>query len=91
MNSRSLEYVVAVYETHSLRAAAERCHATAGTISAQITRLESYLGVRIFERRGEPATLTVQGRVLIHEFEQAVAHLRRARQYAREESSLRRV
>lgn len=41
MNSPSLEYIVALHETGSLHAAARRCHATPGTVSAQISRMES--------------------------------------------------
>jgi LysR family hydrogen peroxide-inducible transcriptional activator len=83
MNSRTLEYVVAVYETGSLRAAAERCHATPATLSAQISRLEDYLGVRIFESRSHPAPLTVDGERLLPEVREAVRHLHRLLEAAR--------
>lgn len=83
MNSRSLEYVVALQETGSLQRAAERCNATPGTVSAQITRLEDYLGVRIFESRSSPAILTPQGQVLLPELSKAVAQLRQVVRMAR--------
>lgn len=83
MNCRSLEYVVALHETGSLHGAAERCNATAGTVSAQITRLESYLGVRIFKSRTAPALLTEQGQRLIPEMSKAVALLRQIVHVAR--------
>lgn len=79
MNSRSLEYVVALHETGSLRAAAARCNATCGTISAQITRLEDYLGVRLFECRSEPATPTAAGHELLISIKQVVSQLREIR------------
>lgn len=82
MNSRSLEYVVALYETGSLHAAAARCNATSGTLSAQITRLEDYLGVRLFERRSRPATPTPDGYELVLAMQQVVRQLREIRSTA---------
>lgn len=84
MNSRSLEYVVALYETGSLQAAALRCNATAGTLSAQITRLEDYLGVRLFERRSEPATPTADGYELVVAMQRVVLQLRDIRMTAQQ-------
>jgi DNA-binding transcriptional LysR family regulator len=83
MNSRTLEYVVAVYETGSLRAAAARCHATPATVSAQISRLEDYLGVRIFVSRSHPAHLTAEGERLLPEVRKAVRQLARLVEAAR--------
>lgn len=83
MNCRSLEYAVALLETGSLRAAAQRCHATPGTVSAQITRLEAYLGVRLFERRSEPAVVSERGREVLVEMSKAVAQLKAVRRVAR--------
>jgi DNA-binding transcriptional LysR family regulator len=82
MNSRSLEYVVALYETGSLHAAAVRCNATCGTLSAQITRLEDYLGVRLFEQRSQPATPTAEGYELVVAMQQVVIQLREIRSVA---------
>lgn len=85
MNSRSLEYIVALHETGSLHAAAHRCHATPGTVSAQISRMESYLGVRIFVSRSDPAVLTEQGLRILPEMSKAVAQLREVRRVAMKE------
>ena len=57
MNWRTFEYIVAVKETGSVRSAASHCNVTSGTISGQITRLENYLGIRIFDTRGYPASV----------------------------------
>ena len=83
MNSRVLEYVVALQETGSLQGAAERCNATPGTVSAQITRLEGYLGVRIFESRSSPAILTPAGRLLLPELSKIVTQHRHVIRLAR--------
>ena len=70
---RQLQYVVAVAETLSFRAAAERCHVAQPSLSAQLAQLEKALGVRLFERDRRRVLLTVAGRALL---ERARAELR---------------
>ncbi len=83
MNSRSLEYVVALKRTGSLQAAAEHCNATVGTVSAQISRLEDYLGVRLFVQRRAPAEPTEEGQRLLEMIESIVVGMQGVRQLAR--------
>lgn len=66
MNTRTLEYVVAVADLRHFGKAAERCHVGQPTLSLQIHRLEEYLGVRLFERDAHGARLTTDGERLIH-------------------------
>src|SRR4051812_18807131 len=47
---RQLQYVAAVAEERSFRRAAERCHVSQPSLSAQLAALEEALGVRLFER-----------------------------------------
>lgn len=47
---RQLQYVVAVADELGFHKAAERCHASQPTVSAQIAQLEGVLGVKLFER-----------------------------------------
>jgi LysR family transcriptional regulator, hydrogen peroxide-inducible genes activator len=47
---RQLQYAVAVAESLSFRKAAERCHVSQPSLSAQLAQLEDALGVRLFER-----------------------------------------
>jgi LysR family hydrogen peroxide-inducible transcriptional activator len=47
---RQLQYAVAVHETLSFRRAAERCHVSQPSLSAQLAELEEALGVVLFER-----------------------------------------
>ena len=84
MNSRSIEYVVTLFETGSLQSTALRCNATVGTISAQISRLEDYLGLRLFERRSAPARPTAAGYALIVPMQQVVRQLRQIRATAQQ-------
>src|SRR4030095_6182444 len=78
---RQLQYVVALADTLSFRAAAERCHVAQPSLSAQLAQLERVLGARLFERERRRAggvrcrrlfererrrvVLTAAGRVLV--------------------------
>ncbi len=62
---RSLEYFVAVAEERSFTRAAQLCHVTQSTISAQILGLEKQLGEPLFDRSGREVALTEGGQVLL--------------------------
>lgn len=62
---RQLQYVVAVAETLSFRKAAEKCHVSQPSLSAQIAQLEDVLGVRLFERDRRRVLLTTVGKELV--------------------------
>jgi LysR family hydrogen peroxide-inducible transcriptional activator len=70
LSPRQLEYVVAVAETLGFHKAAERCHVSQPTLSAQVKQLEDVLGVQLFERDRRRVLLTAAGAVV-------VAHARR--------------
>lgn len=62
---RQLQYAVAVSETLSFRKAAERCHVSQPSLSAQLAELETALGVRLFERDRRRVLPTVAGKELV--------------------------
>jgi LysR family transcriptional regulator, hydrogen peroxide-inducible genes activator len=62
---RQLQYVVAVAEELSFRRAAERCHVSQPSLSAQISKVESVLGVHLFERRHRKVLVTLAGRDIL--------------------------
>src|SRR6266849_6934852 len=62
LSLRQLQYAVAVADTLSFRAAAERCHVAQPSLSAQ---LEDALGVRLFERDRRRVLPTTAGRDLV--------------------------
>ena len=68
MNIRDLRYLVAVAETLHFGHAAEACHASQPTLSAQIRKLEEELGVRIFERNNKSVAITPAGAAVISVF-----------------------
>ncbi len=61
MNLRDLRYFVALAETGHFGKAAERCFVSQPTLSAQIKKLENYLGVQLIERQPRRVTLTEMG------------------------------
>jgi LysR family hydrogen peroxide-inducible transcriptional activator len=68
---RQLQYAVAVAEARGFRSAAERCHVSQPSLSAQIAQLEAVLGVRLFERDRRHVLVTTAG-------EELLAYARRA-------------
>ena len=62
---RQLQYAVAVAESLSFRKAAERCHVSQPSLSAQLAQMEEMLGVRLFERDRRRVLVTAAGREII--------------------------
>jgi len=62
---RQLQYLVAVADQLSFRKAAEVCHVSQPSLSAQLAELESAFGVRVFERDRRRVLLTTAGRELV--------------------------
>src|SRR5262245_14745855 len=65
MNLRDLEYLVALAETRHFGRAAERCHVSQPTLSAQLRKLEDFLGVALVERRPRRVALTPAGEAVV--------------------------
>jgi LysR family transcriptional regulator, hydrogen peroxide-inducible genes activator len=61
MNLRDLRYLVALADEGHFRRAAARCHVSQPTLSAQVRKLEEYLGVPLFERQPRQVKLTEAG------------------------------
>jgi LysR family hydrogen peroxide-inducible transcriptional activator len=73
MNLRDLRYLVALADTRHFGHAAERTHVSQPTLSAQIKKLEDYLGTPLVERQPRRIALTDVG-------ERVVARARRVLQ-----------
>ena len=81
MNLRDLKYLVAVADKRHFGRAAEGCHVSQPTLSAQIKKLEERLGVAIFERTNKSVAITPIG-------EEILRHARRALEEAEQIEAL---
>src|SRR5262245_57034486 len=69
---RQLQYAVAVADSLSFRKAAERCHVSQPSLSAQLAQLEDALGVRLFERDRRGVLATAAGQELVERARRAL-------------------
>ncbi|MDJ0943695.1 MAG: LysR substrate-binding domain-containing protein [Kiloniellales bacterium] len=83
MNLRDLRYLVAVAEQRHFGRAAELCHVSQPTLSAQLKKLEAELGVTLLERTNKSVAVTPLGAAVVQRaraaLEQADAILEVAR------------
>jgi LysR family hydrogen peroxide-inducible transcriptional activator len=62
---KDLRYLVAVADSGHFGQAAQRCFISQPTLSAQLKKLEEYLGVQLIERQPKGATLTQAGEQIV--------------------------
>lgn len=67
MNSRQLQYAIALSRTRNFSQVAEQLNITQPALSKQILNLEAELGVKLFDRNTSPLTLTSAGEHFIRE------------------------
>lgn len=65
MNIRDLKYLVAIADHLHFGKAAVASHISQPTLSMQIKKLESYLGVKFIERTNKQVMLTVEGKQIV--------------------------
>jgi LysR family hydrogen peroxide-inducible transcriptional activator len=65
MNLRDLRYLVALADERHFGKAAERCFVSQPTLSAQVRKLEEYLGVPLVERQPRRVALTGPGEKIV--------------------------
>lgn len=65
MNTRDLEYLIAVAEELHFGRAAERCNASQPALSGQVRKLEDMLGVQVFERTRRHVRVTPIGEQIV--------------------------
>jgi LysR family hydrogen peroxide-inducible transcriptional activator len=65
MNLKDLKYLVALADTGHFGKAAERSFVSQPTLSAQLKKLEQYLGVKLIERQPKNAQLTDVGKQIV--------------------------
>ena len=74
MNIQQLEYILAVDQLKSFSKAADYCHVTQATLSAMVKKLEEQLDIVIFDRKANPIATTENGREVLVQAQQVVAH-----------------
>lgn len=74
MNIHQLEYILAVDQFKSFSKAADYCHVTQATLSAMVKKLEEQLDIVIFDRKANPIATTENGREILIQAQQVVAH-----------------
>ncbi len=88
MNLKHLETFVAISETGSFQAAAERLFVTQSAVSMQMKTLEDQLQVALFDRSTRPPTLSTLGRVLLERARALVVQAQEFREAAQGEGDL---
>lgn len=84
MDLRYLRYFVAVAEELNLTRAAQRLHTAQPTLSVQIRRLETEVGVELFSREGRGIKLTEAGRVFLQQARKTLVEANRGITLARQ-------
>jgi len=74
VNIQQLEYILAVDQLKSFSKAADYCHVTQATLSAMVKKLEEQLDIVIFDRKANPIATTENGREVLLQAQQVVAH-----------------
>lgn len=64
-----LEYIVAVHEQGHFGKAAEKCHVSQPSLSAQLLKVEEELGFKVFDRSRKPVLATALGLKVVQQAE----------------------
>jgi DNA-binding transcriptional LysR family regulator len=76
LSLRDLEYVVAIADHGSFVRAAEHCGVAQPSLSAQVRKLETWLGIAIFERTTRRVIVTTEGKPFIDQARRVLAEAR---------------
>ena len=69
MTLTELKYILAIAQEHSFANAAYRCHVSQPSLSVAVKKLETELGVKIFERSSAEVSLTAVGLKIVEQAE----------------------
>ncbi|GLR16197.1 hydrogen peroxide-inducible genes activator [Portibacter lacus] len=69
MNIQQIEYILAVKDSKNFGQAADQCFITQSTLSTMIARFEDEIGLKIFDRKTKPVTITLEGAQVIKQLE----------------------
>ena len=77
LSLRDLEYVAAVADEGHFGRAAERCNVSQPTLSVQVRKLETALGLTLFERSNRRVLLTEAGQIIVRQARVVLAEAQR--------------
>lgn len=83
MNLRDLQYLCAVADLQHFGKAAEACHVSQPTLSMQLKKLETYLGVALFERINKRVLITPAGKEIVNSARRILVETQNIREVAR--------
>ncbi len=83
MNSRTLEYFVAVAELRSFHRAADHCGVSQPALSIQLKKLEEDLEVELFERNNKSVILTEAGKKILESAKKILQEVKDLKKTAR--------
>lgn len=86
MTLQQFEYIVALYHTRHFAKAAELCGVTQPTLSAMLQKLESELGVKLFERTSQQVLPTAVGNKVVLQAMHVLSEARKIQELVEEES-----
>lgn len=67
MNIQQFQYILAVAETKHFEQAAQKCFIGQSTLSTMISKFEDELGIKIFDRKRKPLTITQEGAIVLEQ------------------------
>lgn len=67
MNIQQFQYILAVAELKHFEQAAEKCFITQSTLSTMIGKFEDEIGIKIFDRKTKPMSVTQEGEQIIQQ------------------------
>ena len=84
MNIRDLKYLVAVADTEHFGQAAEQSFVSQPTLSTQLKKLETELGMQVFERNNKRVHLTEMGKLIVAQARHVLHEIDRLKSIAQE-------
>lgn len=67
MNFQQIQYLLAVSELKHFERAAEKCFVTQSTLSTMISKFEDEIGIKVFDRRTKPVSITAEGKEILEQ------------------------
>lgn len=84
MNIQQFDYILAVAELRHFENAAAKCYVTQSTLSTMISRFEEEIGIKIFDRKTKPVTITKEGTQIIQQLKQITYEISQLEEMSRE-------